>query len=672
MTEAEKLKLKAKARRRRKEAEGAVVSPSLGSTAADVGLSTLSSIPKGISSAIGMARDVGEDLLGGRLTYGIDRLFGYSPEEAQARLDEVKAVKSKYDTPISAPRSKDVRAGIESVTGPLYEPQTVPGQFADTTGQMVTGSALFGVGGPVARFFQGFIPGMATETAGQTARKVAPEYEGPIRVGTSLATGFLANRVTAPSSPNRVISDAMQGVTKPQMNAAMRLMEESRKQNGVPLTWPEAIQHVTGGRTTLDDVARFVENSRVGGPVMREFYADRPQRVQNAVAGQADAIDPIPGRPEVVGPNVQRAAQGALDEVTADINNTTRPLYNAAHPVRLSPQQMQAIRVNPAYDAIVGELRKDKYLGAHYRNVADDSVEMVDAVQKVMRGDAEGLKMSTQGVDRFAASEAGTVRKRMMDEAKAASPEYDAALAEQARLRGQYLEPLESGPTGRMAATADVKQQVEAIFPMNPPANSEKGVAQAITALSQKDPALAANVVGQHIDRVFAEAGQKLATGANQAGGAKFAAVISGNSQQAKNLEAAIRALPGGDSKWLGFKKLLENLEATGRRKPVGSPTDMNQAIRGDLKSGGVVGETFATAGSPGKWMTKISDTYQAWRLGKNTETLARIFTDPRAGALLSRLAMLRPGTAEYTDAVARIVLITQTPQNSVPTPNRD
>lgn len=642
------------------------------STASDIGLSALSSIPKGISSAIGMARDVGEDLLGGGLTYGFDRLLGYTPEEAKARLEEVKAVKSKYDTPISAPRSRDVRAGIESVTGPLYEPKTLPGEFADTTGQMITGAALFGSGGPLARFFQGFIPGLSTETAGQVTRTVAPEYETPVRVGTSLATGLLANRVTAPTSPNRVISDAMQGVTKPQMNAAMKLMDESRKQGGVPLTWPEAIQHVTGGRTTLDDVARFVENSRMGGPVMREFYAGRPGKVEAAVGTRANAIDPFPGRPEVIGPNVQRAAQGALDEVTAGINNMTRPLYNAAQPVRLSPTQMQAIRANPAYDAIVKELRKDKYLGAHYRNVPDDSVEMIDAVQKVMRGDAEGLKMSTAGVDRFAASEAGTLRRRMMDEAKAASPEYDAALAQQARLRGEFLEPLESGPTGRIASTADVRQQVDAIFPKNPAANSEKGVSQAITALTQKDPDLAANVVGQHIDRVFSEAGQKLASGPNQAGGAKFAAVIAGNSQQAKNLEAAIRALPGGDSKWLGFKKLLENLEATGRRKPIGSPTDMNQAIRNDLRSGGPVGEILATAGSPARWTTKIADTYQAWRLGRNTETLAKIFTDPAAGQLLSRLSMLRPGTTEYRDAVIRILMITQTPQNLVAPPDRN
>lgn len=638
----------------------------------DAGWSALSSIPKGISSAIGMARDVGEDLLGGGLTYGFDRLIGYTPDEAKARLENLKTIKSKYDTPISAPRSKDVRAGIETVTGPLYEPKTTLGEYADTTGQMVTGAALFGAGGPLARLFQGLIPGVSTEAAGQTARELAPEYEGPVRVGTALATGLIANRVTAPSSPNRVISDAMQGVTKEQMNDAMLLMDASRKQGGVPLTWPEAIQHVTGGRTTLDDVARFVENSRVGGPVMREFYADRPQRVGAAVAGQADAIDPFPARPEVIGPNAQRAAQGAIDATTARINNTTRPLYNAANPVQLSPAQMQAIRANPAYDAVVAQIRGNKYLGEHFKNVPDDSIEMIDAVQKVMRGDAAGLKQSTEGVDRFAASEAGSLQRRMVDEAKAVSPEYEAALAEQARLRGQYLEPLEAGPTGKIAATDDVRQQIEAIFPANPAANSAQGVGDAISALAKKDPQLAANVIGQHIDRVFAEAGQKLASGPNQAGGARFASVISGNTQQAKNLEAAIRALPGGDSKWIGFKKLLENLEATGRRKPVGSPTDMNQAIRGDLKSGGLVGESLATAGSPGRWMTKISDTYQEWRLGRNTETLARIFTDPKAGQLLSRLAMLRPGTAEYKDAIIRILMITQTPQNSVTTPNRD
>jgi hypothetical protein len=670
MTEAEILKLKAQARRRRMEAGNGTNPPV--DTMSDFGWSALSSIPKGISSAIGMARDVGEDLLGGGLAYGVDRLRGFTPEEAKARLDDLKSVKSKYDTPISAPRGKDVRAGIETVTGPLYEPKTVAGEYADTTGQMIAGSMLFGSGGSLARFFQGLIPGVSTETAGQVTRTVAPEYEGPVRVGTGLATGLVANRVTAPSSPNRVISDAIQGVTKQQMNDAMKLMDASRKQGGVALTWPEAIQHVTGGRTTLDDVARFVENSRVGGPVMREFFADRPRQVQNAVAQTTDNIDPFPARPEVIGPNAQRAAQGAIDDTTARINNATRPLYDAANTVRLSPAQMQAIRANPAYDSVVAELRKDKYLGAHFRNVPDDSVEMVDAVQKVMRGDAEGLKMSTQGVDRFAASEAGTVRRRMMDEAKAVSPEYDAALTEQARLRGQYLEPLELGPTGKIAATDDVRQQIEAIFPANPAANSAQGVGDAISALAKKDPQLAANVVGQHIDRVFAEAGQKLASGPNQAGGAKFAAVIAGNTQQAKNLEAAIRALPSGDSKWLGFKSLLENLEATGRRKPVGSPTDLNQAIRGDLKSGGLVGETLATAGSPARWATKISDTYQAWRLGQNTETLARIFTDPKAGELLSRLAMMRPGTAEYRDAVIRILAITQMPQNSVTTPNRD
>lgn len=696
MTEAEKLKLKAKARRRRMEAEQGILSGSGEAprgdlptaaptpsppaavpdeevdTLSDMGWSALSSIPKGIASTIGMAKDVGGDFLGGGFTYGIDRLLGYTPEEAQARLDELKAVREKYNTPVTAPRSKDVRDTIETVTGPLYDPKTVAGEFVDTTGQAVTGGMLMGAGGPVARFIQGFIPGVSSEAAGQTARRVAPEYEGLVRTGTALATGLAANRVTAPRGANRVISDAMEGVTKPQMNAAMRLMQDSNRAGGVPLTWPEAIQHVTGGRTTLDDVARFVENSRFGGPTMRQFYADRPQRVESAVNTRADAIDPVRRPPEVVGPRVQQGAQGYLDEVNDAINVATKPLYDAAKPVRLGRRDMQQILANPSYKSKVQELRSHPYLGDYFKRVKADSVEMIDAVKKLMQADIDATPLSPKGIDRFAQSAATKQKQTMVNIAKTASQEYDDALRIQADLRQNALDPLQKGQTGKLAATDDLGQQLNSIFPANPLPNSEAGVRQAVRALARKDKQLASNLVGAHIDRVFAEAGQKLASGPNQAGGAKFAAVIAGNSQQAKNLEAAIRALPDGDTKWVGFKKLLENLEATGRRKPVGSPTDMNTAIRQDLRSGGIVGETMATVGSPAKWATKVMDTYQSWRLGRNTEELARIFTDPQAGKLLSRLAMLKPGTPEYVDAVTRVILLSQTPRDEVPAPNRN
>ena len=642
------------------------------STTKDVGLSALSAVPKAASGILGMGRDAG-DMLGYGLSYGMQRLFGVSPEEASSnnqRLRDVRAKVAETGLAPQGPKASEIRSGIETVTGPLHEPKTLPGKFADTATQMTVGSMALGAGGPFARLLQGVIPGVSTEAVAQIPGIKGTKLEPWARGITAFLASAGTQAATAPNSAEKVVSDAMQGVTKADMNKAMLLMENSRKPGGVALTWPEAIQHVTNGRTTLDEVSRFVENSRFGGPKMRSFYADRPQQVSTAVERQGNAIDPFPSRPEFIAPNVQKTAQEQIDRVNAGINNATRPLYNAANPVRLSPAEMQAIRANPAYDAIVKQIRADKYAGSHYQNVADDSVEMIDAVQKVMRGDAEGLKQSTQGIDRFASSIASDQRGRMVDAAKTASTDYETALAEQQRLRSLYLNPLQNGPVGKLAGTDAIEQQLGAIFPRNPVAGSEAGVAKAVSALAKKDPTLAANVIGAHIDNVFNEATKKLMSGPNSAGGAKFAVLIAGNNQQARNLEAAIRALPNGDSKWIGFKNLLENLEATGRRKAVGSPTDLNTAIRQDLKAGGAVGTAAANAASPARWTTIISDAYRDFRLGKNTQILAHLFTDPSKGKFLTELAMYKTGSPEALAITARALASAQGASNAVN--NRD
>lgn len=650
------------------------------STAADVGFSALSSIPKAITSMAGMATDLSDTLAGG-FAYGLERLRGNSPEDASA--SSAAALRARREmregfgetglgvVTAMPGSSTEIRQGVEDkITGPLYEPRTGAGQVADTVGQFATSSMLMGAGGPLARAVQGVVPGLLTEVAGQAPGIEGTALEPWARGGTALVSGLVTHKMTAPQSANRIVSDALQGVTKAQMNDAMRLMRASRDAGGVPLTWPEAIQYVTGGRTTLDDVARYVEQSPAGGPIMRSFYADRPQQVAGAVQRQANVLDAVPRAPEVVGPAVQRGAQGYIDEVNAGINQTTKPLYDAAMPVRLGPREMQLILANPSYKAAVKELRSHPYLGDHYKRVKANSIEMIDAVKKLMDKDIEALAVAPKGIDRFAGAAATQQKNTMVNIAKTASQEYDDALGIQADLRRSALEPLQQGPTGKLAATDALGQQVNAIFPSNPLAGSEQGVRQAIRALARKDPQTAANVVGAHIDRVFAEAGQKLASGPNQAGGARFAAVIAGNSQQAKNLEAAIRALPNGDTKWRGFRNLLDNLEATGTRRAVGSPTSINETIKQELKSGSLAGEAASAVLSPAKWTTAARDAYQAWRMGRNTEYLARVFTDPRAEKLLARMALYKPGSREAIDLTGRVLAITQGASDAIMQPD--
>lgn len=651
------------------------------STGGDVGLSALASVPKAITSMAGMATDLGDSLLGG-LVYGTDRLRGVSPEDASTNSAAARKARKEMRQglgelgfgPVTGipGNSTEIRQGLEDkVTGPLHEPQTRMGKVADTVGQFTTSSMLMGAGGPLARAVQGVVPGLITEAAGQTPGIEGTPLEPWARGGSAVLSGLITHKVTAPQSADRIIADSMKGVTKSQMNDAMKLMRSSRDAGGVPLTWPEAIQHVTGGRTTLDDVARYVEQSPAGGPIMRTFYADRPQQIEGAVNTQANALDPVRRAPEVVGPTVQRGAQGYLDEVNAGINDATRPLYDAAKGVRLGPRDMQQILANPSYKAAVAELRGHPYLGDYYKRIKANSIEMIDAVKKLMDKDIAAMAVAPKGIDRFAGAAATTQKNSMLNIAKNASQEYSDALTIQGDLRRNALEPLQQGPTGKLAANDALGQQINAIFPTNPMSGSEQGVRQAIRAIARKDPQTAANIVGAHIDRVFAEANQKLASGPNQAGGAGFAAVISGNSQQAKNLEAAIRALPNGDSKWQGFRNLLDNLEATGTRKAQNSATSINETIKQNLKGGSLIGESAATVLSPAKWTTGARDAYQAWRMGRNTEYLARLFTDPRAEKLLARMALYKPGTPEAIDITGRVLAITQGASDSIMQPDR-
>src|SRR5262249_27121722 len=113
-------------------------------------------------------------------------------------------------------------------------------------------------------------------------------------------------------------------------------------------------------------------------------------------------------------------------------------------------------------------------------------------------------------------------------------------------------------------------------------------------------PALAANLVRQHAESVFNEATQRLASGPNQFGGAKFAATIAGNPQQRRNLEAAVGALPDGDTRWRGFNRLLQVLEASGQRQRPGSMTAFNAQAMRDLEQGGL-SEAAAAPMSPQK-----------------------------------------------------------------------
>src|SRR5690606_24911356 len=223
--------------------------------------------------------------------------------------------------------------------------------------------------------------------------------------------------------------------------------------------------------------------------------------------------------------------------------------------------------------------------------------------------------------------------QRMVKQAaEQASPEFAQAVQVQADLRQRYLDPLLQGPLGKIASKDTATQDaINALFPKNPLPNSQAEIGRTVGMLSKRNAYAARQLVRAHIESTFNQATRELQSGANQFGGAGFAAKLKGNPQQAANLEASVRALPNGDQVWEGFNKLLNVLEAQGQRQRIGSQTAFNTEAIKDLQSGSPLG-TAATlgAGAGISWPRKALETVERWRLGRNVDEIAALITDPQ------------------------------------------
>lgn len=206
---------------------------------------------------------------------------------------------------------------------------------------------------------------------------------------------------------------------------------------------------------------------------------------------------------------------------------------------------------------------------------------------------------------------------------------------------------IERTPLGRIAKSRDVKQAIEVLFPTKPVEGAAAEVGQAVSAISRSNPLAARQLVRSYLGTEFAEATQRLQSGPNQAGGAKFAAAVRGNGLQAENVRAALRALPNGAATEAGFSRLLDIMEATGTRQGVGSRTSFNNEALAEMKKGGIAveaGKASATGGFalPGRIRAAIED----WQAGKNVNRLAELMTSAEGGRRLAQLATAKPGAA--------------------------
>lgn len=677
----------ARARRRRTEAEPSVMGDIARTAPAGVarGVANLAGLP-------GVVREVGEyvgDQAVSALNFVTGQGYGLTPDQqARAQAAEQSLMASALD----APTPTDITRNLESATGPLYRPQTVPGEFVNTALEFLPSMAI-GVGSVPQRLGQALIPAVASEGMGQAARVVAPEYETAARVVGALGGGVGVARYQNPVTPQSMMSGAMRNVDDATVMSARTLMDDAAAQ-GTPLTWAEAIQRVSGGSAPrLAAIQRVAENTDEGSAILGPMMGARGSQMQSAGAGAVARLADETLRPEVIGIRTQQAAGGAFRELEQARTRLAQGPYLAAVDDVVAPERVQSVArilddmisrdpTNGALSETARAIRSQLVARAAVPGTPARRVEVrpgffrfeegTPPVPEVLRTNAVELddiyKVLRDAVgDRPSPTATATERmawaqgRRALTELDNAIKDSSQAIREGRAIYGdvsdRIIKPAAAGPLGAIRDTdigvEQIAQQSRAIMPTQPFPNSEAGIRETVRRLVRQDPVATQGLIQSGIQRTFDEAMQSLqGTGGrpNPFGGAKFSAVLTGNTQQAKNLEAAVRALPDGDARWSAFRRFLDIAEATGERLAAGSPTSFNQEIQRQMRTGGVGGEIANVAATGGvRGPSRMAQWYEDFRYGRNAADLARLLTDPQQVQLMRTLANgnMAPRTAE-------------------------
>jgi len=675
--------------------------------------SLLNGVGKGVAGVVGLPADA---LRLGQA--GLD----YSQSIGQGRDYEAVAAENRNRGAVGIPDVVAQRVaqgartlGSENIQANLptqHEPQSRAGKVISEAANFATQGAALPLGaGRAAAAGVGAIAGVGSEAAGQATEGTAAEPYA--RLAGALAGGGVASYAGRASGAEQAATASLRSLPEAEREAilarAQTLMGDAQGA-GIPLSAANAIDAASNGVTDLSSLQRHVE--ALGG--MRGFYAGGADRTEAAARRGFDQIAPVPNDPNVIGPQVGRAAEeivtdankartaAVADDALAARSDTVDPASVeslvkslderiSADTTGLSHAPLKQMRdslvtreAREAVPAVPGErvavndpktgrlVRYEMTPGtpevpAAAREYATD-VENLDRVRKYFRDRTELPAFAPDAIDKETGAVVGRAMGTIDQALTEGSEAYARRNADYARISREVVEPLMQGPIGRLAKSDITTQEaMAALLPRGDEAlaNSQGVISRTFGALREKNPWAAAQLVRANAEGIFNTAAKDLVSGPNANVGPKFASNYRGNPQMAANNEAAIRAgIPNGDAVADGFNRLLDVFEAMGRRQNVGSRTAYNAEELARMKQGGPVERLAANLATGGiKLPARIIAKIEEWRLGRNLDQLADLFTRPDAVAAFRGLA----GQGDPTGALGRLAGLAIRSQSGAP-----
>jgi hypothetical protein len=564
----------------------------------------------------------------------------------------------------SMPTSAELQ-GVVTHNTPLYQSQTAPGRYARTVAAFAP-AAVAGPGTAVQRIARTVVPAVASQAAGNLPGIKGTKAEPYARMAAAITGAGVAQLGTGGGAREKLLADASRGATDAQVAEARDLMNTAQK-NGVQLTMSEALQQVTNGATGMSRLQRVVEGTPKGSEVIRPIMAQRPAQMQQSVADFADAIGPATDQPSMIGGAAQESATRAIDGVRQGINQerVTAHLYDQLPKATIPQAQIQKLLSDPAYLQAEQNVRADPVIGPTLEHLPSESAAVIQKVVQQLNAYAEGAKPAVM-------NPGGNVYKSALYSQAAANadqtlkdfvPAYQWANERVAAGRAANLEPLQRGPLGAIAGSDDVGAQTKALFPNQPLEGAPAETAKAVSMMGGSVSDVAKALVRQHIVNTANEAMQANSGGPNQWGGAKWAAMVAGNPEQARVLDAGVGAAGGDTSK---LSDLLDVLRATGRREGPGSQTAFNTKAMEQLGNAGAGGEVLRTGlDLPGAFR-RMGLAVQDWQQERNAENLAKAIIanpDQAEQILMHARAVVPEGVGRQ--AIARAALAAQLARRS-------
>ena len=583
-------------------------------------------IVEGVSGTLGLPGEVKKTLDIGASE--LAKLFGFTPEQyksAKQYLDvggQVKQMIGADKLPsFEMPTSGQITQLAKEAGIPMQRAESTPGKIAQTITRNI-------VGAPVK---SALLPSVIS--AG------GEEVLGGIFAGTALepyarAVGGIAAPLAltpfAIKSPlERMYAESTKCMTPQEVQAASNLQKQSF-QSGMPVTSLEAMQQASGGRTTLPSLQRQVEATPASAPVMQEFMANRGAQTQRTL----ENTFPTTAR-EQMGTNVQNAALAEQRALQKQIVAEGGGAFEAIKGKKIPQSWMKNLENE---SAVISEAGKAVDTMPVYRDMLKgfetNSIARVEAMRSFLSDKYTTLSAQSNGVVTNEMRIYDEARRNLLKKADAQIPDYKTARQDYDAIRERVQAPVRESPIPKLAETNELPKQFGDMFATKAVeiGLTPKKVTMAMDALGKTDPALPKDFLTQYM-RASLENVQRAASTQGGTVGARFVDTIAKNTTQRENLRAAFKGVYGekGNQAVNGLNKMMDILEAQGRRLPAGSPT----AEKGMLAeaSVGTIGQTLKNP------LSAAGTLYQQIFFGQDYNRIAKAITDPDGVMALEKLA---------------------------------